>query len=160
MVCCLGEDSLLFGVMKRWSNLVWILGLGVMMLGCATTPESRIAEHQKMFKALPEEVQEMVADGEVAVGFNRDMVYLALGTADQVATEQTENGPAEVWTYIRTASRTKSTGSARHGYHLRKGHTVRNARRHHMPRYGREKTTRAALRIVFEDDRVTAIDRP
>ena len=134
------------------------MALGV--VGCATSPESRIADNSEMYDGFPDEVQEMVADGEISIGFNRDMVFLAMGTADEVTAEHAEDGSVEVWTYFLNSTthkkRINRVGSSRKTKSRR---TVRNARRHHMPRYAREEKVRESLRVVFEEGRVASVNR-
>ncbi len=67
--------------------------------GCATTPEQRIAREPAVFAAFPPEVQEQVRRGHVDIGFTRDMVRLALGRPNRVASRRTADGETEIWAY-------------------------------------------------------------
>jgi len=65
-----------------------------------TTPTSRIKQYPEMFKAFSPEVQAKVQQGEVELGFTRDMAFLALDKPDRKYARQTEGGSVEVWSYV------------------------------------------------------------
>ena len=67
--------------------------------GCAS-PDSRVKRNEAAFNSWPAEVQQKVRAGQVAVGFTGDMVRVALGEPDRVATRTTAQGVAEVWVYF------------------------------------------------------------
>ncbi len=82
-----------------------ILGCAVMMValsvvaGCMSTPESRIQKEPGVFAAFPPDIQSKVQRGEVAIGFTKDMVRLALGMPRHVNTRITEADQVEIWVY-------------------------------------------------------------
>ena len=83
-------------------HLISILTLAVGLVfaaGCSTT-ESRIAENPELFNSLTPDQQQMIRDGRVGIGFDQDMVRLALGDPDRVRERIDENGRSEVWTYL------------------------------------------------------------
>lgn len=68
------------------------------LTGCST-PESRIKKNPAAFAALSPDQQTAVRDGRVEIGFTKDMVYLALGTADRTYARTTAQGEVDVWAY-------------------------------------------------------------
>jgi hypothetical protein len=67
--------------------------------GCST-PETRIRKNPELFAQLAPEQQEMIRRGQVAVGFNAEMVRLALGEPDRYTTRTDQDGMSEVWHYV------------------------------------------------------------
>lgn len=77
----------------------------VCITGCVSTPAKRIARNPELFASFPPEVQEKVKRGEIALGFDREMVRLALGNPYRRCERQTENKVVEVWSYVRPCLR-------------------------------------------------------
>lgn len=73
-------------------------GLGL-VVGCASTPASRIEARPDVFAAFPPEAQAMVRSGRVALGFTEDMVHIALGSPDRVYHRETTEGSTVAWSY-------------------------------------------------------------
>lgn len=73
---------------------------GLMLLTACNTPESRIAKQPELFNRLTPEQQQMVKEGRVGIGFDADMVKLALGDPDRIRERVDANGRSEVWLYI------------------------------------------------------------
>jgi outer membrane protein assembly factor BamE (lipoprotein component of BamABCDE complex) len=67
--------------------------------GCST-PETRIRRNPELFAQLSPEQQELIRRGQVAVGFNAEMVRLALGEPDRYTTRSDQDGTSEVWHYV------------------------------------------------------------
>jgi hypothetical protein len=67
--------------------------------GCST-PATRIRQNPALFVQLPPEQQEMIRRGQVAVGFNAEMVRLALGEPDRYTTRTNQDGMSEIWHYV------------------------------------------------------------
>lgn len=85
---------------KKTSLFVLALSALVFLSGCASTPDRRIAREPELFAQFPEEIQEQIRAGSVALGFTPDMVRLALGDPDRVVSRQTADGRSEVWVYL------------------------------------------------------------
>ena len=92
-----------------WSALVLALVvLGVLwlcgMMGCASTPASRIAANQAYFDGLPVAAQARIRGGQIEAGFTPGMVQLALGDPSRrmVRHEAGAVEPTEVWLYTTT----------------------------------------------------------
>lgn len=67
--------------------------------GCST-PATRINKNPELFAQLSPEQQDLIRRGQVAVGFNAEMVRLALGEPDRYTTRTTQDGMSEVWHYV------------------------------------------------------------
>jgi hypothetical protein len=73
--------------------------VGVFCSSCST-PATRIQRNPEFFAQLPPDQQEMVRRGQVAVGFNAEMVRLALGEPDRYSTRTDQDGTSEIWHYV------------------------------------------------------------
>jgi hypothetical protein len=69
-----------------------IASIVALMLACASTPDSRISEKQSLFDSYSEEVQSNLRQGKVDVGYDEDMVQMALGEPDETSVETSEAG--------------------------------------------------------------------
>jgi hypothetical protein len=67
--------------------------------GCAT-PESRIRQNPELFAQMTPQQQDLIRHGQIAIGFNAEMVRLALGEPDRYATRTNNDGTSEVWSYV------------------------------------------------------------
>ncbi len=76
-----------------------VLASVVWLAGCAT-PESRVKANESLVSSWPADVQQNVRAGKIAVGYTRDMVRVALGEPDRLATRTTAEGQSEVWVYF------------------------------------------------------------
>lgn len=85
--------------MKTILHLLAFLGAVTLFAGCST-PEARIQKNPELFNRLAPEQQNLIRAGKVAVGFDYDMVRLALGDPDRVTERTTAAGKAEVWQYL------------------------------------------------------------
>ena len=78
------------------------LCLLALALGCASTPDSRIAESQDVFDAWPAEIQAKIRAGEVALGMTEEQVRMAVGEPDEKSTGIDENGETVTWAWTRS----------------------------------------------------------
>jgi hypothetical protein len=85
--------------MKHFLSLLSLIAGLAVLAGCST-PESRIAKQPEIFSRLTPDQQQMIRDGRVGIGFDMEMVKLALGDPDRVRLRTDENGSSEVWTYL------------------------------------------------------------
>ena len=79
------------------SGLLAVFAL--VLLSACSTPETRIQKNPDAFAKFPPEVQEMIKKGQVALGFDQDMVRFAIGKPDRVRTYLDANGSKEIWSY-------------------------------------------------------------
>ncbi len=88
---------------RGWIQLaVFFISTIALTVGCASTPESRIEENQFLFDGYSEEVQSNLRMGKVAVGYDMDMVRMALGEPDETSTAINESGETLLWGYTRS----------------------------------------------------------
>lgn len=84
--------------------------LALLALAGCLTPEAqrerRIAQNIDLFYDFPESVREAVRRGEVDIGFDEDMVRLALGSPDRVSRRKDEAGESVLWQYYRSIRHT------------------------------------------------------
>ena len=71
--------------------------------GCLTPEarrEQRISRNPDLFYSFPEAIQEKVRRGEVDIGFDEDMVRLAVGSPDRVSRRKNADGELVNWQYF------------------------------------------------------------
>ncbi len=134
---------------KYKRQLIPVLLVLLWCVGCST-PGRRIARYPELFESFPPAVQGKVREGEIGVGFTKEMVYLALGAPDRSYARETESGVSEVWTYSRTYS--TQAPFPYHYYAWPYYHTPRMGYRYYQRSY-------TYLRVEFRDDQVQAIER-
>ena len=84
--------------MKKLGFPLVLVVVALVVAACAT-PERRIAQNPELFESFPPEVQENVRQGIIQIGYDRDMVRIALGNPDRMSTRRREGEELEVWTY-------------------------------------------------------------
>ena len=72
---------------------------GLIVLGGCSTPEARIQKNPAAFDRCTPEQQDLIKHGQVALGFDEEMVKLALGDPDRITTRTDASGTSEVWHY-------------------------------------------------------------
>ena len=97
-----------------------IVALTTVVVACASTPESRIEENQEKFDRYPAETQAILRSGKVDIGYDQDMVRIALGDPDETSTEISDEGEMLIWAYIKSRPRV-SIGIGGGGYGGRGG---------------------------------------
>jgi outer membrane protein assembly factor BamE (lipoprotein component of BamABCDE complex) len=66
--------------------------------GCST-PEARIRKNPEAFARLTPAQQDLIRKGQIAIGFDQEMVQLALGEPDHIITRTDATGASEIWSY-------------------------------------------------------------
>jgi len=142
---------------KILGRVVIVVALSV-VAGCMSTPESRIKKEPGVFAAFPPDIQSKVQRGEVAVGFTKDMVRLAMGVPRRVNTRITEGGQTEIWVYTgsRYISHYEPVYSG-YWYRDRSGRMVRSTDTVWMNRGYNEEYP--VLRLEFAGNSLKAIER-
>jgi hypothetical protein len=79
-----------------------IVSLVILSLACASTPDSRIKKQQSLFDGYARDVQVNLRMGKVDLGYDQDMVRIALGDPDETSTEVGEDGETLMWGYTRS----------------------------------------------------------
>ena len=76
------------------------LPLLLLLAGCASTPEKRIEQNQKVFDALPVAAQARIRGGQIDLGYTPDMVRIAFGEPQRRLVRRSSLGDAEIWLYL------------------------------------------------------------
>src|ERR1043165_8513345 len=71
----------------------------VLALAGCNSFQSRARQMSGTYETLPPETQQRLQRGAIAVGDTMDMVYIALGNADERRDIQTADGTQSVWIY-------------------------------------------------------------
>mgnify|MGYP001547090000 FL=1 len=85
--------------MKTITALFAFAGALLLFAGCAT-PEARIKKNPEIFARLTPTQQQAIKEGRVELGFDQEMVKLALGDPDRVRERIDAKGKSEVWSYV------------------------------------------------------------
>jgi outer membrane protein assembly factor BamE (lipoprotein component of BamABCDE complex) len=71
----------------------------VLFAGCST-PDARIQKSPEAFDRCTQQQQELIKQGKVALGFDEEMVRLALGDPDRITLHIDASGESQVWHYV------------------------------------------------------------
>ena len=128
----------------------------LILLGCAS-PEQRIKKNPELFQSFPPDVQELVKQGQVAIGFTAEMVTMALGEPNRIYSRVTSGGTSDVWSYTgKKSSSDRQRVSADIRYRDSDGR-YRSANEWVWVDVARE-TEYEKTRIEFLDGKVSAIE--
>jgi hypothetical protein len=129
-----------------------LISIGLVFAGCSS-PSTRISKQPELFNRLTPEQQQLIREGKVGIGFDMDMVKLALGDPDRVRERTDATGRSEVWSYV---SYEGSDGAL-----LYRGWYHRGWGSPYYPYYmtvpGRRERSRDE--VVFRDGKVISIDQ-
>ncbi len=136
----------------RWSCLIGLVGV-LALAGCST-PQTRINKNPAAYDRLSSEQQELVREGRVAIGFDRETVKLALGEPDRIWKRTDKAGESEAWTY--TAYETATGAPLYRGY----WHRYYSPSPLDYPYYGGfpARKEREIFKVVFEGDAVVSVE--
>ncbi|MGZ0656882.1 hypothetical protein ACWPKO_05475 [Coraliomargarita sp. W4R53] len=73
--------------------------LALLFSACGTTKNERITQNQAAFDTYTPAERQMIRTGQVAVGFDQDMVRMALGDPSRETTVDTAAGKQIAWEY-------------------------------------------------------------
>jgi len=76
-----------------------LAALALLFTGCGTTKNQRIAQNEAAFNTYTPAERQMIRTGQVAVGFDQDMVRMALGDPSREATVDSAAGKQIAWEY-------------------------------------------------------------
>ena len=127
-----------------------VLGFAILASAGCSTVGSRVKDHQSSFQTWPADVQEKVRAGKIEMGYSMEMVEVALGKPERVASRTTSTGQSDVWIYADKGPKFSiglGLGSARGSTAMGGGVTVGDGFRNDE-----------AMRVIFEGGRVTAIE--
>ena len=144
--------------MKHFRRIL-LCGAAVIALvgaGCST-PETRIRENPEIFNRLSTQEQELIRQGRVAIGFDQEMVKLAVGEPDRVWSRVDAEGATESWSY--------TTYESADGFPLYRGfyhrHYYRGWGDPFYPYYLSypSRREREVFKVVFKEGRVISIEQ-
>jgi hypothetical protein len=92
--------------MRRISFFGCLLGV-LLTAGCASI-DSRIKKNQAVFNSFPTEVQALVRQEKVRVGFTSEMAAIALGLPRRKYKRTTAAGDTEIWAYVERKTRSET----------------------------------------------------
>ena len=90
--------------MNRLRTACFVLPLAVLLAGCAT-PAKRIQQNQELFDTFPVAAQARIRGGQIDLGFNPDMVRIALGEPQRQVLRRESSGETEIWFYLDSVRR-------------------------------------------------------
>jgi hypothetical protein len=138
-----------------------VLACGLAFLAGCQSVEKRIQERPEAFYRLDRATQDKILQGIIDIGFSEDMVYLALGKADQTRESVTENGRTTTWIYNTYYSRYEGTQMV--GYYRRVYYDplLRSYRLHYRPAFADtyRDEVEERIRVVFRNGQVTSIEQ-
>jgi len=85
-----------------------MVAIAAAFAGCASTPSERIAANPQLFASIPPANQQLIKQGQIAIGFTPNMVRLALGEPDAVTQHIDATGTTETWRYQSSDSNTRA----------------------------------------------------
>jgi hypothetical protein len=77
----------------------WLILAALALAAGCSTPESRIKKNPELFAQFPPDVQENVRQGKIDIGYDREMVEMALDKPNRKYFRKTTAGETEVWAY-------------------------------------------------------------
>ena len=140
---------------------ILMLAAAVAFAGCST-PAMRIKANPELFATLAPDAQELIKQGQIAIGFTPDMVRLALGKPDITSLRTDASGTTEIWRWQNV----DTTSSA--FYHTDWGLGWVGSRYYrgyrwgggwNAPFWGWDPPPTDYLRVTFANGRVTEIER-
>ena len=126
-----------------------VIGLGFGS-GCAS-PARRIKKNPDIYAKFDPAIQQMIQQGKIDIGFDKDAVYLALGEPGRVTRRVAKDGEQEIWSYIDVQPRY-------HHVYGRCGYGCPRHAHHHGSTYVESYQKRERMRVVFEEGAVTSIE--
>lgn len=138
--------------MKSYASIGFLLLLAVALIAGCASPEARIKQNPELFAKLTPEQQSLIKEGKVAVGFDEDMVKLAVGEPDRKWIRTDAAGASELWSYTMW----ESTG----GQPLYRGWYHRYYCP--VPMYYLnfpDRKEHEYFKVIFKDGKVTAVEQ-
>jgi outer membrane protein assembly factor BamE (lipoprotein component of BamABCDE complex) len=102
--------------MKTLPCPILVLAGLILLAGCST-PDARIKKSPEAFDRCTPQQQELIKQGKIAIGFDEEMVRLALGDPERITTRTDASGQSQVWHYV--AYETDEGGPLYMGYYHR-----------------------------------------
>jgi len=148
--------------MKSRLLIPWaVLSLLLFSAGCQTV-ETRIKEKPNVYAGLDKTTQDMIKQGIIGIGYTEDMVYLALGSPDQMRESVTADSRTLLWIYNSYSSYYDGpymTGYYGYGYPYYPYYYRPYAYYWPPPFAGYHTEKEERIRVTFSGGKVTAIDQ-
>jgi hypothetical protein len=85
--------------MKTHIPLTFVLLAALLFTACGTTKSQRISQNEAQFNTYTPGERKLIRTGQIAVGFDQDMVRMALGDPSREATVDSAAGKQIAWEY-------------------------------------------------------------
>ena len=136
--------------------------LALVLAGCQTV-DTRIKEKPTVFASLDKTTQDMIKQGIIGIGYTEDMVYMALGSPDQIRESVTTTSRSLIWIYNSYSSYYDGIyGMGYYGYGYGYPYPFyRPYGYYYGPPYagGYHTEKEERIRVTYEAGKVTAIDQ-
>jgi hypothetical protein len=144
---------------NRSPAVVFFLALVSLLSGCSTIA-SRIEEKAAVYDNLDPQVQAMIRQGRVELGYTPEMVYMALGHPDEHSEHVTTEGRQAIWIYTSTYETYAGTAQAGYRRVLVRNPQTNAAYIYLQPVYTDlyQDQTEENIRVIFHDGYVSAIE--
>ena len=128
--------------------------------GCQTV-DTRIKEKPAVYAGLDKTTQDMIKQGVIGTGYTEDMVYLALGSPDQIRESVTTTSRTLIWIYNSyTSFYDGAYGMGYYGYGYPYPYYRPYGYYYAPPFAGGYRTEKEErVRVTFDAGKVTAIDQ-
>ena len=147
--------------MKTHLSFLAIAAAALLTITGCQTVDTRIKEKPDVFAKLDVATQDKIKQGIIDLGFTEDMVYLALGAADQKRESVSAAGNTLTWIYNTYYERFDGTTHAGYSRQVYFDPYLRTYRVYYRPvfadTYVNEKEER--IRVVFKDGKVSVIEQ-
>lgn len=84
--------------MKTLTALL-LAGVSLLLAACGTTKSDRIQQNQALFNTYSSAEKRMIRTGQIGLGFDQDMVRMALGDPSRQTSVDTAAGTQTAWEY-------------------------------------------------------------
>ncbi len=145
----------LLGRVRLCACLALLLGSYLLLTGCTSGIEDRIAQHHEAFSAYPAEVQERIRQGKIRLGDDTETVWLVYGEPKERLRRLDANGTTEVWIYKILGYNERLYPTVRPVYRDVRGTIHGSYYLDDTPEY----EWKEALRIEFTKGRVSAVQQ-
>jgi len=86
--------------MNRPLRFLFLTAIGMLGVSCASTVESRIEKHPQKYTSQSESHKNLIRQGQIKEGMNKDAVYLAWGAPASVRQGSSNGSEFESWAYL------------------------------------------------------------
>jgi hypothetical protein len=80
-------------------SLLTTLAISLLLTACGTTQNQRISQNEQAFNNYTPAERKMIRTGQIAIGFDQDMVRMALGDPSRETTINSAAGKQIAWEY-------------------------------------------------------------